>query len=128
MTDADRQAGRVPLPPERAAELVALIEEGTISGKIAKELLEAMIETGKGAGDLVSERGLAQVSDEGAIRVVLSGLLAANPQQVATYRGGKSATFGWFVGQAMKATQGKANPGLVNKLLRELLDAEGVSP
>jgi aspartyl-tRNA(Asn)/glutamyl-tRNA(Gln) amidotransferase subunit B len=81
-----------------------------------------MIETGKELAALVKELGLVQVSDEGAIREVLARLLADNPQQVATYRGGKPATFGWFVGQAMKATAGKANPSVVNRILRELLD------
>ena len=121
--DADRQAGRIPLAPGRLAGLVARIDDGTISGKIAKELLGAMIETGKGADELIAERGLVQLSDEGLLREAVSNVIARSPEQVATYRGGKTATIGWFVGQVLKATGGKANPALVNRLLREALDA-----
>jgi aspartyl-tRNA(Asn)/glutamyl-tRNA(Gln) amidotransferase subunit B len=121
MGDADRQAGRVPLAPESLAALVRRIDDGTISGKIAKELLPEMIDSGKAPDALISEKGLVQVSDEGALRDAASKVIEANPGQVATYRGGKAATLGWFVGQVMKATGGKANPALVNKILRELL-------
>jgi aspartyl-tRNA(Asn)/glutamyl-tRNA(Gln) amidotransferase subunit B len=123
MTDADRQEGRLPVAPAAVARLVARIDDGTISGKIAKELFPLLC---GGAGDvdaLVRERGLVQVTDEEALRAAVSEVLAASPAQVAAYRSGKAATFGWFVGQVMKATSGKASPAVVNRLLRESLDA-----
>jgi aspartyl-tRNA(Asn)/glutamyl-tRNA(Gln) amidotransferase subunit B len=124
--DADRLEGRMPLPPAHLAALVSRIDDGTISGKIAKELLPAMLETGLSPDSLIAERGLVQVTDEAAIRDAISKVLEAHPAQVTTYRGGKAATFGWFVGQVMKATGGKANPAAVNKALREMLDAARV--
>jgi aspartyl-tRNA(Asn)/glutamyl-tRNA(Gln) amidotransferase subunit B len=120
--DADRLVGRMPLPPAHLAALVARIDDGTISGKIAKELLPAMLETGRPPDALIAERGLVQVTDEAAIRDAIAKVLDAHPDQVATYRGGKAATFGWFVGQVMKATGGKANPAAVNRILREMLE------
>ena len=122
MSDADRQAGRVPVPPESLAALVALIDAGTVSGRIAKEILPDMIATGKAPADLVKEKGLVQISDEGALQGAVGKVIADNPAQVAAYRGGKAATFGWFVGQVMKATGGKAAPAVVNRLLREELE------
>jgi aspartyl-tRNA(Asn)/glutamyl-tRNA(Gln) amidotransferase subunit B len=121
MSDADRQAGRVPVSPEHLAALVALIDAGTISGKIAKEILPDVIETGKAPGDVVKEKGLVQIADEGALGDAVAAVIAANPEQVAAYRGGKAAAFGWFVGQVMKATGGKAAPAVVNRLLKERL-------
>ena len=122
MSDADRHAGRMPVAPETLAALVQRIDDGTISGKIAKDLLGELIATGRSVDALVKERGLVQISDEGAIRDVVAGVLAGHPAQVAAYRSGKTASFGWFVGQVMKATGGKANPEVVNRLLRETLD------
>jgi aspartyl-tRNA(Asn)/glutamyl-tRNA(Gln) amidotransferase subunit B len=122
MSDADRQAGRVPVTPESLAALVALIDGGTISGKIAKEILPDMIATGRAPADLVNEKGLVQIADEGALKKAVAKVIADNPAQVATYRGGKTASFGWFVGQVMKATGGKAAPAVVNRLLREELE------
>ena len=119
--DADRQAGRVPLRPEALARLVARIDDGTISGKIAKELLPLMIESDRDPDDLIKEKGLVQVTDEGAIRAVVESVVAANPQQAADYRAGRSQALGWFVGQVMKASGGKANPAIVNRLLKERL-------
>jgi len=122
MSDADRHAGRMPVAPETLASLVQRIDDGTISGRIAKDLLGDLIATGRSVDALVKERGLVQISDEGSIRDAVAAVLAEHPAQVATYRGGKAATFGWFVGQVMKATGGKANPEVVNRLLREALD------
>ena len=121
MPDAERQEGRLPLSPEHLAGLVRRIDDGTISGKIAKELLFAVIETKKSPDDLIAEKGLVQVTDEAALRAAVAKVLEANPGQVATYRGGKAATLGWFVGQVMKATGGKASPAVVNRLLLEML-------
>jgi aspartyl-tRNA(Asn)/glutamyl-tRNA(Gln) amidotransferase subunit B len=122
MSDADRQAGRMPIAPETLAALVRRIDDGTISGKIAKELLSDLVATGRPVDELVREKGLAQISDEGPIRDAVAAVVADHPQQVGAYRGGKTASFGWFVGQVMRATGGKANPELVNRLLREALD------
>ena len=123
MSDADRQAGRVPVSPEHLAALVALIDAGTISGKIAKEILPDVVATGKSPADVVKEKGLVQIADEGALGEAVARVLAASPEQVAAYRGGKAATFGWFVGQVMKATGGKAAPAVVNRLLKEKLES-----
>ncbi len=122
MSDADRQAGRVPLSAADLARLVARIDDATISGKIAKELLPLMMETGKDPDTLIEEKGLVQVTDEGALRETVAKLVAASPQQVAAYRAGKTATLGWFVGQVMKATGGKASPAVVNRLLKAALE------
>ncbi|HLF58476.1 MAG TPA: Asp-tRNA(Asn)/Glu-tRNA(Gln) amidotransferase subunit GatB [Alphaproteobacteria bacterium] len=103
--------------------LVDLIADGTISGRIAKEVFEIMFETGKGAAEIVAEKGLRQVSDQGAIAAAIDQVLVENAEKVAEYRGGKDKLFGFFVGQVMKATGGKANPGLVNEVLKKKLGA-----
>ena len=122
MTDAEKQAGRVPVAAAALARLVALIDGGTISGRIAKDVLPEMIATGKEADVVVKERGLVQIVDEGPILEAIGRILAANPQQVETYRAGKAAAFGWFVGQVMKATGGQASPAVVNRLLKSALE------
>jgi aspartyl-tRNA(Asn)/glutamyl-tRNA(Gln) amidotransferase subunit B len=111
-----------PLAPAQAAELLGLVTDGTISGTIAKQVLEIMLETGEGAADIVEKRGLKQTSDTGAIDAEIDKILAANADKVADYKGGKQQLFGFFVGQTMKAMQGKANPQIVNERLRAKLD------
>lgn len=101
--------------------LLDLIADGTISGRTAKEVFEAMIETGRTASEIVEEKGLKQISDEGEIASLIDGILEANQDKVEQYRSGKDKLFGFFVGQTMKATGGKANPAVVNKLLKEKL-------
>ena len=110
------------MSPEALGGLVGLIEDGTISGKIAKDVFADMFETGREAGDIVEEKGLKQVSDSGAIEGMIDEVLASNEDKVAEYRGGKEKLFGFFVGQVMKASKGQANPGMVNQLLRDKLD------
>lgn len=110
-----------PISATQLAELLGLIEKGTISGKIAKSVLEEMYSTGKDAGSIVKEKGLAQISDEGALLKIIDDVIAANPQSVEDYRAGKDRAIGFLVGQIMKATKGQANPGLVNKMLKEKL-------
>jgi aspartyl-tRNA(Asn)/glutamyl-tRNA(Gln) amidotransferase subunit B len=110
-----------PVSPERAAELLGLVADGTISGTIAKQVFEIMLETGQGAGAIVEERGLKQTSDTGAIDTEIDKVLAANADKVAEYKAGKEQLFGFFVGQTMKAMAGKANPKLVNERLRARL-------
>lgn len=110
-----------PVSPAQAAELLKLVADGTISGSIAKQVFEIMLETGQGATAIVEEKGLKQTSDTGAIEAVIAEILANNPGQLEQYRGGKEALFGFFVGQTMKAMQGKANPQVVNDLLKKAL-------
>ena len=110
-----------PISPAAGAELLALIGDGTISGSIAKQVLEKMLETGDGAGVIVEREGLKQESDTGAIEAAIDGVLAANGDKVEQYKGGKEALFGFFVGQTMKAMQGKANPQVVNEILKQKL-------
>jgi len=110
-----------PVSAEALGGLLDLIRDGTISGRLAKEVFAAMVETGKGAAAIVEERGLKQVTDSGAIEGVIESVLAAQADKVAEYRAGKEKLFGFFVGQVMKATQGKANPALLNELLRKKL-------
>ena len=124
MGDTDRQAGRVPVAPAALARLVARIDDGTISGKIGKELLPLMVESGKEPDDLIREKGLVQVTDEGEIRAVVEAVVAGNPQQAAAFRAGKTQALGWFVGQVMKASAGKASPAIANRLLKELLERD----
>ena len=110
-----------PVTPGQAGELLALVADGTLSGTLAKQVFEVMLETGDAPGKIVEDRGLKQTSDTGAIEEVIAGVLAANPNQLEQYRGGKEALFGFFVGQTMKAMAGKANPAVVNELLRKAL-------
>jgi len=111
-----------PVSPAQAAELLGLVADGTISGSLAKQVFEIMLETGGSPSAIVEERGLKQTSDTGAIEAVIAEVLAKNPGQLEQYRGGKEALFGFFVGQTMKAMGGKANPGVVNELLKKALN------
>ena len=111
-----------PVSPEQLGGLVDLISDGSISGKIAKEVFAEMFETGKDAKQVVDEKGLKQVSDEGAIISMIDEVLASNQEKVDEYRGGKDKLFGFFVGQVMKASKGQANPGMVNQILKQKLD------
>ena len=110
-----------PVSPSQAAELLSLVADGTLSGSLAKQVFEVMLETGDAPSKIVEDRGLKQTSDTGAIEAVIADVLAKNPGQLDQYRGGKEALFGFFVGQTMKAMQGKANPAVVNDLLRKAL-------
>jgi len=110
-----------PFSAKQLAELLELINKGTLSGKIAKSVLEEMYSTGKDASRIVKEKGLAQISDEGALLGIVDDVISANPQSVEDYRAGKDKAIGFLVGQIMKATKGQANPGLVNQLLKEKL-------
>jgi aspartyl-tRNA(Asn)/glutamyl-tRNA(Gln) amidotransferase subunit B len=114
--------GRVP-PAEHLAELLRLIDRGTVSGTAAKQVFEEMYRTGRAPTAVVEALGLAQVSDADELGDVVAQVIAANPQPVADYRNGKTPALGRLVGQVMKATRGRANPGLVNELLRKQLDA-----
>jgi aspartyl-tRNA(Asn)/glutamyl-tRNA(Gln) amidotransferase subunit B len=110
-----------PVSPAQAAELLSLVADGTISGTIAKQVFEIMLESGEGAAAVVESRGLKQTSDTGAIDAEIDKVLVANADKVAEYKAGKQALFGFFVGQTMKAMAGKANPSVVNERLRAKL-------
>jgi aspartyl-tRNA(Asn)/glutamyl-tRNA(Gln) amidotransferase subunit B len=109
------------VPPEALSTLLSRIVDQTISGKIAKEVFEAMWSEGRSADAIIETKGLRQITDSGAIEGVIDGVIAANPKQLADYRSGKDKLFGFFVGQVMKATEGKANPAQLNELLRRKL-------
>ena len=114
---------RSPVSSEHLAKLVALIDNGTISGKIAKTVFEEMAVSGTPPQTIVDKKGLVQITDTDAITAAVDAVIDASPQQVAEYKGGKTKVMGFFVGQIMKATKGKANPQMVNELLRSKLDA-----
>jgi aspartyl-tRNA(Asn)/glutamyl-tRNA(Gln) amidotransferase subunit B len=114
--------GQAPVTPTHLADLLHLIDTGVLSGRIAKTVFEEMYRTGKPARAIVAEQGLVQMTDSAALEEIIHKVLADNASQVEAYRAGKQQVFGFFVGQTMKATQGKANPALVNELLRKLLD------
>ncbi len=112
-----------PVTASSTAELIGLVTKGTISGKIAKDVFEKAWASGEPPAVIVEREGLAQIDDEGALAAAVAELVAASPEQVASYRGGKAAALGWFVGQVMKKTGGRANPQRLNELLKKALDA-----
>ncbi|MGL5254949.1 MAG: Asp-tRNA(Asn)/Glu-tRNA(Gln) amidotransferase subunit GatB [Brevinema sp.] len=107
--------------PEATAELLLLVADGAISGKIAKDVYPEMLTTGKSAGTIVEEKGLKQVSDVGALEAMIDKILADNPSKVEEYKAGRDKLFGFFVGELMKATKGQANPALASKILKQKL-------
>ena len=110
-----------PVDAKKLGGLLDLIADNTISGRIAKEVFEAMWESGQDAATIVEAKGLKQISDSGEIERLVEDIIANNPKQVEQFKGGNEKILGWFVGQVMKATQGKANPGMVNQVLRSKL-------
>jgi aspartyl-tRNA(Asn)/glutamyl-tRNA(Gln) amidotransferase subunit B len=121
LNDSGTSIDACPVAPAQLAELLTLIDNGTISGKIAKTVFDAMWTSGKTPQAIVEEQGLVQVSDSSAIESIIDEIMAANSGQVEEYRGGKEKVFGFFVGQVMKASKGKANPSVVNELLLDKL-------
>lgn len=117
------ELSQVKITPQGLGEMIGLIAAGTISSKIAKTVFKEMLESGKLPGVIVEEQGLVQISDEGAIKQIVQDVVAANPQSVEDYKAGKQKAIGFLVGQVMKASKGKANPGLVNTLLAEVLNS-----
>lgn len=111
-----------PVTPENLGALVELITKDVISGKIAKDVFEIMSETGENPEKIVEEKGLKQVTDTGAIEAIIDEVIKANPANVEAYKNGKTNLMGWFVGQTLKMSQGKANPSIVNKLVKQKLD------
>ncbi|MEM9469837.1 MAG: Asp-tRNA(Asn)/Glu-tRNA(Gln) amidotransferase subunit GatB [Pseudomonadota bacterium] len=117
----DKHLNESPITAQQLGGLIKLISDNTISGKIAKDVFAEMYTTGKDADAIVEEKGLKQVTDTGAIEAIIDEVIAENPGNVEKYRGGKDKLFGFFVGQVMKKSQGKANPGVVNELLKKKL-------
>ena len=109
------------MKPKNVAEIIALVKDGTISGKVAKEVFEEVFNTGKTAKEIVESKGLTQISDEGELATTIDEILAANAESVERYRAGKTKLMGFFVGEVMKVTRGTANPSLVSKLLKDKL-------
>ncbi|MEP0821506.1 MAG: Asp-tRNA(Asn)/Glu-tRNA(Gln) amidotransferase GatCAB subunit B, partial [Ignavibacterium sp.] len=117
------EVGDFPIQPERLAGMIDLIADGTISSKIAKDLFEEMLVSNDPPGVIVKAKGLVQVSDTGAIERAVAQVLEKNPEQVSKYKSGKQQVFGYFVGETMKIMKGKANPKLVNEILKKQLES-----
>ena len=115
-------AAELRLKPEHLARIIQLVDAGTINTPTGKALVEKVQDTGKAPDAIVQEEGLAQVSDESALRAICERIVADNPKEVEKYRSGKTGLIGWFVGQVMRETRGKANPKEVQRILRELLE------
>jgi aspartyl-tRNA(Asn)/glutamyl-tRNA(Gln) amidotransferase subunit B len=122
LKESSRDISESPVSPGQLAGLLALIDKGTISGAIAKGVFEKMVASGRSADSIVAAEGLTQIDDESQIVDMIAGVLAKNADAVAGYRAGKTATFGFLVGQVMKAAAGKANPKRVNDLLKRALE------
>ncbi|MEO0833706.1 MAG: Asp-tRNA(Asn)/Glu-tRNA(Gln) amidotransferase GatCAB subunit B, partial [Pseudomonadota bacterium] len=120
LNKAGKDIDESPVSAAQLGALIDLIKDDTISGRIAKDVFEIMVETGEDPGKIVEEKGLKQVTDTGAIEAAIDEIIAKNPEQVAQVKE-KPKTFGWFVGQVMKATGGKANPKAVNEILKAKL-------
>ncbi len=122
LNDAGKSWDECPIPPQYLGEMVKLMQEGVISVRIAKELLKEMFATQKSPKQIVEERGLVQITDEAELRRIIEEIVAANPKAVQEFLSGNEKVLGFFVGQVMRATKGKANPQLTNKLVREVLE------
>jgi aspartyl-tRNA(Asn)/glutamyl-tRNA(Gln) amidotransferase subunit B len=123
-SETGRESDPFPVTASAFGELLALIENGTFSGKIAKTVFEEMIQSGRSAQQVVDDKGLSQITDRGEIQRIVERILKEGTEQVKAYRSGKKKLLGYFVGQVMKATNGRANPQLVNEILEELLDEQ----
>jgi aspartyl-tRNA(Asn)/glutamyl-tRNA(Gln) amidotransferase subunit B len=121
LNEDKRDIKECPVLPQSLAEMILFIEDGTISGKMAKDIIVEMYKTGKPPKTVIAEKGMVQITDEDALKKTIAEVIAANPAQLEQYWAGKEKLFGYFVGQVMKATQGKANPQLINELLKKML-------
>jgi aspartyl-tRNA(Asn)/glutamyl-tRNA(Gln) amidotransferase subunit B len=122
MNDRGMAIADVPLQPAALAGLITLIDKGTISNAIAKDIFPKMFDSGRSADAIVREEGLAQIGDESAVTAIVRDVIARNADAVAQYRAGKMQTFGFLVGQVMKGSKGKANPKMANDLLKRELE------
>ena len=117
LNSEQKELHEIALTPEGLAGMIKLIENGTISSKIAKKVFQELVENGGDAEKIVKDKGLVQISDEGALLKIIAEVLDANQQSIDDYKDGKGRALGFLVGQTMKATKGQANPPMVNKLL-----------
>lgn len=122
LNESGREIADSPVSPDDLGDLIDLVADGTLSGRLAKEVFDAMFESGRPPGEIVEERGLEQVSDRGEIEALVDTVVGENADKVEEYRAGKEKLFGFFVGQVMKASRGRANPKVVNDILRQKLD------
>lgn len=122
LNESGRGIADSPVSPDDLGDLIDLVADGTLSGRLAKEVFDAMFESGRPPGEIVEERGLEQVSDRGEIEALVDTVVGENADKVEEYRTGKEKLFGFFVGQVMKASRGRANPKVVNDILRQKLD------
>jgi aspartyl-tRNA(Asn)/glutamyl-tRNA(Gln) amidotransferase subunit B len=120
----EREIDQCPVTPRHLAEMLSMVKDGTISGKIAKDVFGEMYQSGGRPEQIVKEKGWIQILDEGEIERAIRKAMEANPKQVEDYRKGREKLFGFFVGEVMKQTQGKANPKLVNEQLKKRLKGE----
>ena len=122
LNEREMEPSEIKFSAQDLAELIELIEKGTISSAIAKKVLDKMFEETKKPEEIIKENGWIQISDEGAIKEVVLKIIEANPQSVADYKAGKDRALGFLVGQAMKETKGKANPQMLNQMFKEELN------
>ncbi len=127
LSDSGGEIGSFPVPPANLAAMIGLIRDGTISSRTAKEVFSEMFATGEDPKSVIARKGLVQISDEGTIRKAVEEVVGRNGAQVAKFRAGNEKVIGFFVGEVMKLTKGKANPGVVNRLLKEVLGTSGGS-
>jgi aspartyl-tRNA(Asn)/glutamyl-tRNA(Gln) amidotransferase subunit B len=118
---AGRDISESPVSADQLGELIRLIRNGEISGKLAKEIFPRMFAGGESAAAIMEREGLRQITDTGALETIIDDVIASNPRQLEQYRAGKTTVMGFFVGQVMRATKGQANPGAVNELLKKKL-------
>ena len=128
LKESGREVGSSPVSPHQLAGLLTLIDKGTISGAMAKDVFDKMVKSGQSADEIVAREGLAQIDDESQIVALIADVLTANADAVAQFRGGKASALGFLVGQVMKATAGKANPKRVNELLKQELARKLAQP
>ncbi|MCA9864993.1 MAG: Asp-tRNA(Asn)/Glu-tRNA(Gln) amidotransferase subunit GatB [Anaerolineae bacterium] len=122
LNERERAINQIDLSPSSLVDLLSLVARGVINQNTAREVLAEMIDSGRAPAAIIEERGLGQISDEPALVALIDDLIAANPEPVAAYLGGKENLLGWFVGQIMRATRGQGNPAMINKLLRQRLE------
>ena len=116
LNEKEMEPDQIPFTAENLAQMITLIDKGTISSAIAKKVLEELFENPKNPEEIIKEKGWIQISDEGAIKEVVTKILEANPQSIIDFKAGKDRALGFLVGQAMKETKGKANPQMLNKM------------
>jgi len=121
----NRDFAQCPVQPEQLADLVRLIDEGEISGKMAKQVFERLYETGEDPGNIISQEGLRQISDEGQLQSIVERVIESNPEKVQAYQSGKTGLLGFFMGQVMKETKDQANPKMINEMLQAKLQSHG---